>query len=279
MGTTKFELKLQEPQKFIKNIVITLLIVIGLLILNPFVIIHPGHRGVIVTLGAVSKTVMNEGINFKIPLIQKITQMNVQVQKFQIIADSASKDLQTTHSTIALNFHVLPEHVNTVYQTISEDYQNRIIEPALQEVVKAVTAQYTAIALISEREKARSEIKNILKDRLIEYNLVVDDLSIVNFKFSEQFTQAIESKQEAEQKALKAQRDLERIKIEAEQKIASARAEAEALRLQKENVTAQLIQLRQIEATMKAIEKWDGQLPTYTGGAMPFINLDTVNKK
>lgn len=106
--------------------------------------------------------------------------------------------------------------------------------------MKAVTAKYTTVMLITQREMVRYEIRTLLKERLIAYNIVVDDFSIVNFKFSQQFAQAIEAKQTAEQLALKAQRDLERIKIEAEQKITQARAEAEALRLQKENVTPNL---------------------------------------
>jgi regulator of protease activity HflC (stomatin/prohibitin superfamily) len=148
----------------------------------------------------------------------------------------------------------------------------------VQEVVKAVTASYTAVELITQREKVRAEIKNHLKERLVGYNIVVDDFSIINFKFSQQFTQAIESKQTAEQFALKAQRDLERIKIEAEQKIAQAQAEAEALRLQKANITPELVKLRQIEASMKAIEKWDGHMPQVTSGTIPFIDVKSLDK-
>ncbi|MCX5802592.1 MAG: hypothetical protein NTU69_03485 [Proteobacteria bacterium] len=111
------------------------------------------------------------------------------------------------------------------------------------------------------------------------YNIVIDDFSIVNFKFSPQFTQAIESKQTAEQFALKAQRDLERIKIEAEQKITQAKAEAEALRLQKANITIELVKLRQIEASMKAVEKWDGHLPKATSVAVPFIDVKSFEKE
>ena len=149
----------------------------------------------------------------------------------------------------------------------------------MQEVVKAVTASYTAVELITQRERVRGEIKAQLKERLVGYNIFVDDFSIINFKFSQQFTQAIESKQTAEQFALKAQRDLERIKIEAEQKVAQAQAEAEALRLQKANITPELVKLRQIEATIKAIEKWDGHMPQVTGGTIPFIDVKTIEKQ
>ena len=63
------------------------------------------------------------------------------------------------------------------------------------------------------------------------------------------------------------------MKIEAEQKVANARAEAESLRLQKGNVSGELIRLREIEARIKAIEKWNGVLPRVSGGAVPFIDI------
>ncbi|MRR33760.1 prohibitin family protein [bacterium] len=253
------------------------ILLIFFLFLNPFVIIGAGERGVVLSFGAVSPTVLDEGLHLRVPIMQKIIKMDVKVQKSQTDAEAASKDLQETFSTIALNFHILPEKVNVIYQKLGADFKERIIDPAVQEVVKAVTAKYTAVEVITQREKVRSEIREMLRQRLLAYNIIVDDFSIVNFKFSNQFSQAIESKQTAEQLAFKAQRDLERIKIEAEQKVTQATAEAEALRLQKENVTPGLVKLRQIEASLKAIEKWDGHMPKVTGNAVPFIDVKSLD--
>ena len=247
-------------------------------LLNPFVIVGAGERGVVLNFGAVQKSVLGEGLHFRIPIVQKIVMVDVRIQKSQTDAESVSKDLQDTKSTIAVNYHASPEKVNNIYQNIGTSFKERIIDPAVQEVVKAITARYTAVELITQREKVRNEIKDLLKQRLSSYDIIVDDFSIVNFRFSQQFEAAIEAKQTAEQLALKAQRDLDRIKIEAEQKVASAKAEAESLRLQKENVTPQLIQLRKIEASIKAIEKWDGHLPNVTGGAVPFISIGAMGE-
>jgi regulator of protease activity HflC (stomatin/prohibitin superfamily) len=279
-------IKAQTPEKirglFRSRFRIVLWIVVFLILfffVNPFVIIGAGERGVVLNFGAVQQRVLDEGIHLRIPIVQRIVRMDVRVQKSQTDAAAASKDLQETHSTIALNYHILPEKANWVYQRIGTAYKERIIDPAVQEVVKAVTARYTAITLITQRETVRHEIRELLKQRLINYNISVDDFSIINFEFSKQFTQAIEAKQTAEQLAMKAQRDLERIKIEAEQKITQAKAEAEALRLQKENVTPQLVRLRQIEASLRAIEKWDGRLPRVTSGAVPFIDVKSFDEK
>ena len=258
---------------------VALAVVVFFLLSGSLVIVGPGLRGVVLNFGAVSPTVWGEGLHFKIPLYQQVVKMDVRVQKEQTEAAAASKDLQDTHSTIAVNFSIIPDKAGWVFQNIGLGYKERVIDPVTQEVVKAVTAKYTAVELITNREKIRSEIKDLLKARLLDYNIAVVDVSIVNFKFSAQFTQAIENKQTAEQMALKAQRDLDRIKIEAQQKIAQAQAEAEALRLQRQNVTAELVELRRIEAMQEAIRKWNGVMPNVTGGALPFIDARAYGGK
>jgi regulator of protease activity HflC (stomatin/prohibitin superfamily) len=196
------------------------------------------------------------------------------VQKAQTHAAAASRDLQQVTTDIALNYHIDPDMAHNVYQRIGIDFKARVIDPAVQEAVKAVTAEFTAEQLISERPKVREEIKRLLSERLSPFHILVDDFSIINFEFSKEFNRAIEEKQTAEQLALKARRDLDRIRIEAEQQIAKAKAEAESLRLQKQEVTPELIRLREIEAQVKAIDKWDGRLPGVVGsGAVPFINV------
>ena len=145
-------------------------------------------------------------------------------------------------------------------------FKSRIIDPAVQESMKAGTAQFTAEELITKRAEVSVQIKAMLAERLLTHNIIVDEFNIVDFSFSAVFNEAIEAKQTAEQSALKAERDLERVKIEAEQQITAARAEAEGQRLQRETITSQLLQLR-------AIEKWDGHLPQVTSGATPFIDL------
>ncbi|MDP2167047.1 MAG: prohibitin family protein [Thermodesulfovibrionales bacterium] len=263
--------------KQIKTVLIIAAVVIALMMANPFVKVGAGERGVVLNFGAVQDKILDEGLHLRIPVMQQVILMDVKVQKSQTDASAASEDIQETRSTIALNYHVQQDKVNWVYQNIGIQFKERLIDPAVQEVVKAVTARYSAVDLITKRDTVREEIKALMKERLIAYGIIVDDFAIVDFQFSAQFAQAIESKQTAEQFALKAKRDLDRIKIEGEQKIVSAKAEAESLRLQKMNVSSDLIKLRQIEATMKAIEKWDGQLPKVTSGAVPFIDVKSFD--
>ncbi|MDO8962564.1 MAG: prohibitin family protein [Methylophilus sp.] len=254
------------------------LVVLGLVLLswlNPFVVINAGHRGVITTFGKVNQTVLEEGLHFRIPIVQQVREINVQIQKAEGDGDAASRDLQQVHTKIALNYHLIPTRVAETFQLVGDlnSVGDRIIVPAVQEAFKATTAKYTAEELISKRPEVRDEISQFMKDRLLRHGIAIDEFSIVNFRFSESFNQAIEGKTTADQLKLKAERDLERIKVEAEQKIASAKAEAESLRLQKQEITPDLLKLREIENQRLALEKWNGQLPQVTGGSIPMINI------
>lgn len=255
--------------KVIASIVGGFVLLVGLIIINPFVIIGAGERGVILTWGAVSDRVLEEGIHWRTPIAQKVKKLDVKVQKDEVNADAASKDLQSVSSTVALNYRIDPKNVHRLWQEVGKDYNSRLIAPAIQEAVKAVTAQYTAEELISKRGEVRDGIKAVLRERLTPKHLIIEDFSIVNFSFSDEFNHAIESKQTAVQTALKAENDLRRIEIEAKQQIEKAKADAESIRIQANALlqNPQLVELR-------AVEKWNGVLPSYVlGGSIPFINV------
>ena len=252
---------------------IVIVVVLLFVAYNSFEVVGAGERGVVFSkFGGVQLGVLGEGLRFKIPFIQTIVPIDVRIQKSETDASASSKDLQTVHSRIALNYHIAPEQASQVYQQVGSLFKERLIDPSVQEAVKAATAQFTAEELITRRAEVSGRIKDMLAERLVPRNIVVDEFNIVDFNFSEVFNQAIEAKQTAEQQALKAQRDLERIKIEAEQKVTEAQAEADAQRLQRETITETLLQLR-------AIEKWDGVLPQVTSGAIPFIDLESLKSR
>jgi regulator of protease activity HflC (stomatin/prohibitin superfamily) len=255
-------------------------ILLGFLLLHPWVQVGAGERGIVLNFGAVQDNVLGEGLHFRMPVMQRVELMDVKVQKSLTNAAASSSDLQEVSSEVAVNYHIIPDKANTVYQTIGLSFKERIIDPAVQEMVKAVTARYTAEELITKRPAVSEEMRATLSERLRAYNIHVDAFSIVGFSFSKIFMEAIESKQTAEQLALKAKRDLDRIKIEAEQKITAAQAEAESLRLQRANISIDLIELRKVEANLRAIDKWNGILPQVTGsGTVPFIGIGDIQKR
>ena len=247
-------------------------ILLGLLIVGRSGIytVDAGERGIVLTWGAVT-SVVDDGLHLKIPFIQTVMIVDVRTRKAHAPATAASSDLQRVQSEVALNYHMDPEKLAEIYTRSGLDVERTLIDPRIQEVVKAVTAKFQADKLLQQREAVKAEIELMLKNSLAPYHVVVEAVQITNFQFSDQYEAAIEAKQTAEQNAQKAKNDLERIKVEAEQKIATAQAEAEAIRIQSEAIKAQggagYVQL-------KAIEKWNGVLPTYTGsGPIPFLQV------
>lgn len=258
--------------KLIKRGTLLLLGIIFIWILFPFGTIHAGERGIRLRFNAVSGDVVREGLYFRIPLIEEVIRLDVKTQKIETQALAYSKDIQSVDATIALNYHLNPDAVQRLYEELGVDYRSRIIDPAIQESLKAATAKFTAQELIEKRPLVKEEIKAQLMERLGNKYIIVDDFSIVNFDFSNIYEQAVEQKQKAQQDALRAENDLKRVQFESEQRVAQATAEAEAIRIQAQAITQQggrdYVQL-------KAVEKWDGKLPTQMipGGTVPFIDL------
>ena len=249
-------------------VALLMLVILIILALNFIVIVGPGQRGILLEFGRVTGEVFGEGLHFITPIVNSVPIMDVRTQKFETDSTAASKDLQDTHTKVALNYHLDPEKVYGIYQTLGPGYADRYIAPAILEVVKASTAKFNAEELITQRPVVKDTIEEGLKNRLNPRSIVVETVSITDFQFSKQFTEAIESKVTAQQLALKAQNDLERIKIEALQAIEKAKGEAEAIRI---------INI-QLETSPKYIEflatqKWDGKLPIATGTSTPFIQI------
>jgi len=262
----------EKYKKFIKKGVMGLIILILAIIFWPLTTIKAGERGIVLRFGAVNR-ILESGLHLVLPIGEQIKMINVQTQKEQIDSGAASKDLQTVTAVVALNYHLIPEQVGNLWKTLGGDYKIRIIDPAIQESVKSATAKFTAEELITKRTEVKDLIKLSLTERLLKEFIIVDELSIVNFNFSKSFNEAIESKVTAEQNALTQKNKLEQIKFEAQQTIEKARAEAEAIRIQAQAINSQG---GADYVALKAVEKWNGQLPIQMipGESVPFINVN-----
>jgi regulator of protease activity HflC (stomatin/prohibitin superfamily) len=262
---------------------LTLIAVIGAIVIfalvNATTVVDAGTRGVVKTFGEVTG-VFDEGLHFRAPFVTEVVPVDVKTRRLTSESSAASRDLQIVTTQVVLNYRVDPDSVATLVREIGVDYEAKIIDPAIQESVKAATAQFTAENLIIQRPLVSDSIRQVLNDRLIPRGIIVEEVSITEFNFSEEFSRAIEAKQVAEQDALRAERELRRAQIEAQQQVARAeaeaearlqiaRAEAEALRLQREVISPELLQLR-------FIERWNGILPRFMSGdsgLVPLINI------
>ena len=256
-----------KPEKLISRIIIG--IIIFMFVFSAFGTIGAGERGILLQFGAVQDKVFGEGLYFKIPFIQQVQRIDVKIQKDEVNASASSKDLQMVTSKIALNYHLDPDLVNKIWQEVGKNYNTRIIAPSIQEAVKATTAKFTAEELITKREEVKEQIKANLTERLLENSIIVDEFNIIDFYFSPAFNDAIEAKVTAEQLKLKAERDLERIKIEKQQKISEAEGKAQAIKIE-----AQALMANPKVVELRWIEKWNGEVPEFWGQASPFIGLN-----
>ncbi len=235
---------------------ITIGIIVGLLVITGLTsirMIGTGKVGVVTQYGRVTGRELNEGLHFVAPWgINKVAVYDIKVQKESVASTAASKDLQDVSSQLVLNYSLQRGSVSTVHQTIGVAYVDRIITPAINEVFKAASAQYTAAELITERSKLKATVQKTLGERLQPYGIKINELSIVDFKFSANFSKAIEEKQVAQQNAERAKFNLE-----------AAYTDAQAQKAQSETLTSEYLQ-------KQAIEKWDGKMPTYMGGGAVF---------
>ncbi len=238
---------------------------------SAIVLVPAGYRGVLLQFGAV-KGVLTEGIHLVVPGINTVEQLEVRTQKEQAEASAASRDLQTVQCTVALNYHVEPTGVGHLYQTVGSEYRFRVIDPAVHESLKVVTARYTAEDLIRLRDKVKSEVHTELVNRLRDYHVVVEPngVSLTNFTFSQEFNSAIEQKQVAQQMAEKQKYILDQAKLEATTAITRARGLAESAKI---NAEALQTQGGKLVLAKDWIEKWDGHLPTVQSGSGMIIDV------
>ena len=240
-----------------------------------FTTVDAGYRGVVLRFGASTGRTLDPGPHMIIPVFESVRPISVQVQVEKLDSLAASHDLQVVHTEVTLAYYQDPCCVNDIWAKLNDDALNRVVIPAIQEAIKAQTAQFDAEQLVAQRATVRDGIESYVRQRLSAHHIDVDAVSITNFNFSEEYNRAIEAKVTAQQNALKAENDLNRIKIEAEQKVTQAGAEAKALEVQKQQITPELIELRTIEMMTN---RWDGHLPDVymagnSGGALPMIDV------
>lgn len=241
------------------------LLIVGLILLlltRFFMIVPAGERGVKLQFGAVQPRVLEEGLHPLLPLVHHIKLISVRVQSLAMETEAASKDLQDVAAEVALNWHVLPDQVNSLFQQLGdlERISAAVIRPAIEDSIKAVLASFTAEQLITERSRVKSAITSILEARLSRYNLVLDDIDLLQVDFSERFREAVEAKQIAEQEAKRAEYEAIRAQKLAEAKVFLARGQAQAQELLQASLTPQILE-------HETIEKWNGHLPLVTGNS------------
>ena len=264
----------------ITGLIILLVLVIALLG-GSVVVVEAGQTGVVLTFGKVSPIVLQEGIHLKVPFAQRVITINNRIVKTEVTTEAFSKDLQTVSTVIAVNYHINKSASAEIYKQIGLGYDDVLVVPAINEVLKAVTANYTAQQLVSSRGEVSILLDENLNKKLNEYGVLVDDLNIINWDFTEEYISAIEAKQVAEQNLIKTRTEQEQALViantEAQKQVIAAQAEANKIKLladataESNHTIAE--SLSDLLLRYETLQKWDGQLPKVTGGGSTLIDI------
>ena len=297
---------MKKITKFVVLGIVALLVVI--LAADSFATVPVGSTGILLTFGKVEDgKALSEGLHLKLPLVQRIVSMDNRVKKLELNTEAFSKDIQTVSATLAVNYRLQAEKSFAIYKTHGTQYEQNIIVPATHEVLKSVCAQYTAEELISKRAESSDMMRDELDAKLSGMGITVTDFNIIDFDFSDEFINAVEAKQVAEQVKKKAatenetaiaqaerekqvsikqsEAEAERVRIEAEAQAQSTliaaqaqadavklAADAEAYRMQNEGKYVSDSLIDKILA-----ENWDGKLPNVVGGDVKgILNVDSL---
>ena len=241
---------------------------------NAFTVVDAGHTGVVVTMGSVNEGVLQEGIHAKVPFVQDVIKIDNRIQKLEVNTEAFSKDLQSVKTVLAINYRVDTSKSYSIYKNIGADYENVLVVPAVNEVLKAITAQYTAEQSVTNRVLISEGLVKGLNEKLNDLGLYVTDVNIIDFDFSEAFITAIEEKQVAQQQLLKAETEkqtaITNAQAAAEAVKIKAEGDAEANKKLNESLTEKVIE-------NKKIEKWNGELPKVSGGSGTIIDIGSVD--
>ena len=270
------ELKETKP-KLKRDIILGVIVVLAVIVaINAFVVVDAGHTGVVVTLGKVNEGVLQEGIHMKIPFVQSVVKIDNRIQKLEVQTEAFSKDLQSVDTTLAINYRVDTAKSYSIYKNIGANYEDVLVTPAVNEVLKAITATYTAEETVTNRALISDGLVTGLNEKLNSIGLYVTDVNIIDFDFSEAFITAIEEKQVAQQQLLKAETEKKTAitNAEAEAEAAKVRAdgEAEANDTIAKSLTSEVLE-------NKKIEKWNGELPRVSGSGGTIIDLGSIEDK
>ena len=262
-----------SPLKVVGLVLVVMLLVIFLS--SSFVVIPAGHTGVALTFGKVEDVVLQEGLHFKVPFVQKIVVVDNRIVKLDVNTEAFSKDLQTITTVVAVNYHVGKESSQTVYKNVGMGFEEVLITPAVNEVLKAVTAKYTAVELVSSRAEVSMLLDDGLNEKLNNYGIFINELNIINWDFSEEYINAVEAKQVAEQNLIKTRTEQEQALViantEAQKRVIAAEAEANEIKVLAEaNAESNRILTESISELLiryQTVAKWDGKLPTVMAGS------------
>lgn len=250
-------------------IAVSIILIIGLIIFFASTTIVPtGHIGVVTLYSKVQDRYLDAGFHFVRPFVEDVHDIDIRTQKYQGTVEGSARDLQIVNVTMSINYQIKADKASKLYAEVGANYNDVVLNPALQSSLKAAIAKFTAEEMITKRSEVAHAITEELNTRLEEYFLI-SAVNLENIGFTDEFNKAVEAKTTNQQKAEAEKAQLEIIKVQNEQKINTAQAEAEVRKLQSESVTDKSLEQLRLEIQRELIQKWNGQFPTTMLGDNP----------
>lgn len=252
---------METKSKVIIGVVIVALVIGLILFFASTAIVPTGHIGVVTLYSKVQEKYLDAGFHMIKPFVEDVHAIDIRTQKYQGTVEGSAKDLQIVNVTMSINYQIKPEKASELYAKVGKNYNDTILNPALQSGLKAAIAKFTAEEMITKRSEVANAITEELNSRLDEYFLITA-VNLENIGFTDEFNKAVEAKTTNQQKAEAEKAQLEIIKVQNEQKINTAEAEAKVRELQSQSVTEKSLEQLRLEIQREMIQRWDGHYPT-----------------
>ena len=264
---------METKSKVIIGVVIVALVIGLILFFASTAIVPTGHIGVVTLYSKVQDKYLDAGFHFVKPFVEDVHDIDIRTQKYQGTVEGSAKDLQIVNITMSINYQIRAEKASKLYAEVGANYNDVILNPALQSSLKAAIAKFTAEEMITKRSEVANAITEELNARLEEYFLI-SAVNLENIGFTDEFNKAVEAKTTNQQKAEAEKAQLEIIKVQNEQKINTAEAEAKVRELQSQSVTDRSLEQLRLEIQREMVSRWNGVLPQYVLGENSNMLLD-----
>lgn len=251
-----------ESKTTVIAVVACIVIILGMVLFFASTTIVPtGHIGVVTLYSKVQDKYLDAGFHMIKPFVEDVHDIDIRTQKYQGTVEGSAKDLQIVNITMSINYQIRAEKASKLYAEVGANYNDVILNPALQSSLKAAIAKFTAEEMITKRSEVANAITEELNARLEEY-FMISAVNLENIGFTDEFNKAVEAKTTNQQKAEAEKAQLEIIKVQNEQKINTAEAEAKVRELQSQSVTEKSLEQLRLEIQREMIQKWNGSFPT-----------------